>query len=99
MFPPKPTENPKDWLNGLCCSLQRAAPILADTATIHFDNVEHLEIVLSFQERPTPEQRKLLTRYIFLYSRACGWLVRVRQQKNYLVLAASRAASRVAKKL
>lgn len=99
MFPPKPSQNPQEWLNGLWSSLQRGG--------FHFGQEAHLELgsdgsiqMKSKMAEPLPERvRGTVTAYMKQYARACGWNLKVSFRKGYCELeASSRAESKASKK-
>ncbi len=100
MFPPKPSQNPSEWLNGLWSSLQRGGD--------HFGQDAHLETtpegktaMRSRMARQLPKDlQPVVTTYMKQYARACGWRLNVKFSKGYCVLeAASSAESSASKKL
>lgn len=100
MYPPKPSDNPSEWLNGLWLSLQRGGD--------HFGGDAHLErgdegqvLLRTKMARPLPKEIKpVVLTYMKQYARICGWNVKVRFDKGYCLLeASSRAASSASRKL
>lgn len=100
MFPPKPSTNASEWLNGLWSSLQRAGDHFGSDA--HLENGSDGSVRLRTRmEKALPKEIKpVVLTYMRQYARICGWDVKVKFEKNYCVLeASSRAASSASKKL
>lgn len=98
MFPPKPSDNPQEWLNGLWLSLQRGGDHFGGEASLH-ENEEGDFIVRSRMNADLPSNiRKTVTAYMKQYAQASGWDLKASFKKNYVELLLSRAASSSSKK-
>jgi hypothetical protein len=99
MFPPKPSPNPTEWLNGLWSSLQRASDYFGEDGHIERGSDGSVRARSRMLKPLTKDIKPVVLAYIKQYSKACGWNVKVKFEKGYCLLeAASRAESSASKK-
>lgn len=96
MFPPKPNDDPREWLDGLWSSLQRAGHHFGNEADIQ-PTEEGVEMRAQMNETLPTAMKGPVLDYMKKYARACGWRVSVRFEKRYALVRASRASSNASK--
>lgn len=93
MYPPKPSNNPLEWMNAMWQSLQRASDCFGGEAVARPEDDE-LVLDVRLTGALTKEMKEAASTYMKKYARACGWRVNVAFKKGYVRLsAASRPAS------
>lgn len=94
MFPPKPSDNPHEWLTGLWQSLMRAGDHLAEGGQLQEDEEGRTHLRIRMNAPMPKDVKKPILEYMRQYARACGWKMQVKFEKNYICLiASSKAAS------
>lgn len=99
MFPPQPNEDLQKVVSGMWESLQRAGGHFGGEAQVA-SREDGFDVVLYLKEKLPAGSSAYIKPFVLEYLKQAGWKVeRLRMQKGYLALFASRAESNLSKNL
>ena len=99
MYPPKPSQNPQEWLNNLWASLQRGGHHFGSEASLEQGSDGSIRLRSRMNERLPDTAKRAVTAYMKQYAKESGWRLKVAFKKGYVELeAASKDASSSSKK-
>jgi hypothetical protein len=98
MFPPEDTDDPQVWANGLWETFSRTSDHFNGEACVT-KTQEGVDVALFLQRAPSPDEKKHIIAFAREYLRSSGWRSeRLKFDKRYLLIQASRLASKASAK-